>query len=209
MREEAEEALRRASHRHPTLALSVRAAGAGYELVVEDEDFERYRDIVDDIVAGIRPTRFSLQAVERELARLVSQMLASAPVVVTDPANKICSLLEWRIVPELLELGSDGFDARAVRLLDRGVALAGRCWLFAGPGGYMESDFEAELTLGDDGALAGLDLAFGDPKSVGAANPRQPAPEHAERFVAGYRVVTQTDFDRWAFRVTRRASPEI
>lgn len=214
---EAQAALQAASRRHPAIALSVRAVEGEdpgsekpiYELGVDAEDFDRYPDVIDAIIARLQPLRFRLAEVEKTLATLVGEMLASPPPMPDAPAQELCTLLEWVIVPHLLELGDfvDGFDASTIRPLPRGVALAGRCWCFSGRG-HLDTDFEAELALADNGSLSHFELAFGDPRTIRAASTFGPIPDFAERVVGGYRVEIHSGAQsepqpRWAFRINK------
>jgi len=205
---EAHEALRAASRRHPALSFAVQASGDAvlpddeqlFELAIDEDDFERYRDIVDEIVRRVRPVRLRMRDVENELAALVLQVLESPPPWRADakPINQIGALFEWRIVPYLLDYGDfvDGFYPTSVEPLlcasARGVALAGTCGNFKG----RDAPFEAEIALNDNGALIHFELRFGDASFVAIERGIIPgdAPDVAERVVSGYRTVVRRSF---------------
>jgi hypothetical protein len=219
-RAEAADALRVALHRHPALSFSVQASGDDgpfYSVAIEEEDFDRYRDIVNAIIPEMRPLRLRVRAVEAELADLVMRLLGSpAPWTVdAEPVREIGTLFEWRIVPYVLDYGAfiDGFASRSIEPFERpntrGVALIGACFFFRGG----PDEFEAELGVSDDGALSHLALRFGDARfaAIDRKVIPQDAPDVVERIAHGYRTVvrkhalgrSEEDGERWAFLIAK------
>ena len=222
---EAEDALRAASRRHPALSLAVQRSddavpaddGPVYVLAIDEEDFERYRDIVDEIVSRVRPTRLRMQDLEDELANLLAQVLDSPTpwTVGAKPIARIASLFEWRIVPYLLPFGDfvDGFNPTTVKALppsnERGIALSGTSFLFSG----SKAPFEAEIAVRND-KLSHLELRFGDASFAAVDQGIIPsdAPDVAERIVSGYRTLVRKNVavrsenadERWAFVIARQ-----
>jgi hypothetical protein len=225
-RDEAEDALRFAVHRHPALSFFIEprldAASAAdeplYAVAIEEEDFERYQDILNAIVPAMRPVRLHVRAMEAQLADLVTHLLGSPAPWTVDAKSirEIASLFEWEVVPYLLDYGdfSDGFAPKSIERMDRpnarGVTLTGACFFFSG----AQDAFEAEIGVSEVGTLSHLALRFGEAgfASVDRGIVPRDAPDVVERLAYGYRTVARKQVmaeseeadERWAFLITKQ-----
>ena len=202
--EEAHDFIAKAAHRHPAIVLSVRSHddGALFDVVVDDHDATNYPDVIDAIVRGGVPRRFNITNLERRIADLLRDALGDGSLAAGNhnegtPLAALCQEMEWRLVPELTMLVSDGFLPSTITPIERGLHMEGVCWFFPD---CREWRFRAEIALAADDTLGHFDLLFGDAGSM-KATPTDL--EATERSVHGYTVTRRGSGDRFTCHISK------